>query len=270
MLTLLCTLLPRRSVLVTFHSGGYPSSPAGRRARYWSFAGFVFRRLDGLIGVNPEQMRFFERLGTAAARTRLIPPYSVPRIKSGGPLLPVLERFFADYSPCLLSVGLLEPEYDLPLQVLALGKVREKFPGAGLILIGSGTLENRIASLVRSTEYAAHILVAGDVPHEMTLRTMAACDVVLRTTWYDGDSISVREALHLGVPVVATDTGMRPPGVRLTPIADLDALVCAVNSCLETRAERPAIKCATGTENLEAVARFYRDLAGEKPGRAGR
>src|SRR5438105_8526009 len=38
-----------------------------------------------------------------------------------------------------------------------------------------------------------------------SLRAIADADVLLRTTLYDGDAISVREALYLGTPVVATD-----------------------------------------------------------------
>ena len=45
----------------------------------------------------------------------------------------------------------------------------------------------------------------------MTLvaEAMSRITIFLRTTLYDGDSISVREALHLGVPVIASDNGMR-------------------------------------------------------------
>ncbi len=55
---------------------------------------------------------------------------------------------------------------------------------------------------------------------------------MLRTTWYDGDAISVREALHFGVPVIASDNGMRPEGTHLIPARDLEALVAAAEKIL--------------------------------------
>ena len=49
---------------------------------------------------------------------------------------------------------------------------------------------------------------------------MADCTILLRTTLYDGDAVSVREALWIGTPVIASDNGMRPEGVRLVPKED--------------------------------------------------
>ena len=59
-----------------------------------------------------------------------------------------------------------------------------------------------------------------------------SADLMLRTTWYDGDAISVREALHFGVPVIASDNGMRPKGTHLIPARDLEALVAVAEKIL--------------------------------------
>jgi glycogen(starch) synthase len=53
-LGLVCSLLPNRKLVLTLHSGGYPSSPVGKAAHPISLRGFLFRRFDGLIGVNQE------------------------------------------------------------------------------------------------------------------------------------------------------------------------------------------------------------------------
>ena len=44
---------------------------------------------------------------------------------------------------------------------------------------------------------------------------MTYCDVVLRPTTTDGDALTVREALYLGVPVIASDVAKRPEGTIL-------------------------------------------------------
>ena len=51
--------------------------------------------------------------------------------------------------------------------------------------------------------------MCGDLPHAATLQAIARSDLMLRTTSYDGDAISVREALHLGTPVVAINSMSR-------------------------------------------------------------
>ncbi|MGB8508341.1 MAG: hypothetical protein WCD76_08045, partial [Pyrinomonadaceae bacterium] len=96
-------------------------------------------------------------------------------------------------------------------------------------------------------------------------------DLFLRTTLYDGDAISVREALHIGVPVIATDNGMRPDGVRLIPISNGAALVEAITSQLTShedglRGPKNAASNKAGVaaddENVAAVFELYRELLG--------
>ena len=170
--------------------------------------------------------------------------------------------FFRQHDPVLLSVGLLEPEYDLPLQISAIGRVRESFPDAGLLMIGSGSLEKDLRSLIAAQPCASHILLAGDVPHSATMQAISRATLMLRTTLYDGDAVSVREALHFGTPVIATDNGMRPPGLHLFPKSDLSALLQVL--ARELGRERPAAKAPVGVDesNLRDVLDFYRELLG--------
>jgi len=102
-------------------------------------------------------------------------------------------------------------------------------------------------------------LLCGDVPHPVTLRAIAESDVLLRTTWYDGDSISVREALHLGTPVIATDNGKRPEGVDLIPRADLAALRLAIDRRLTAPVALVA-KSGGDEGSLQATLSLYREL----------
>lgn len=256
---LLCSLLPGKKTVFTFHSGGYPSSEAGQRARRRSLRGFVLRRLDGIIAINLELLDLFLKFGVASERIRLIPPHAVERPSPDMPLPQAMEEFYAAHEPALVTVSGLEPEYDVPLQIEAVGRLIEKFPRLGLAIIGGGSLEHEIRKQVASVPYRDHLLLCGDIPHETTLRAIDSSDLFLRTTWYDGDSISVREALHLGIPVIATDNGMRPPGVHLIPKSNADALCRAVEVCLSgaVKTDAPA---KAGSENLDAVLRFYADL----------
>jgi glycosyltransferase involved in cell wall biosynthesis len=57
--------------------------------------------------------------------------------------------------------------------------------------------------------------VTGELPHEVALGVMRRANLFVRPTYFDGDASSVREALAMGVPVVASDTDHRPAGVLL-------------------------------------------------------
>jgi glycosyltransferase involved in cell wall biosynthesis len=261
-LGLVCSLMPQSKSVLTFHSGGYPSTSAGQSTGPGSLAGFVLRRFDRLIGVNPEIMEFFRKLRVAPDCARLISPYAFTPEPSAG-LPEPLNSFFAQHRPILISVGLLEPEYDLPLQIEVLGEIRKKFPTAGLVIIGSGSLEADLRIRVQTKPYAAHLMLSGDVAHAATLAAIARADVMLRTTLYDGDAISVREALGLGTPVIASDNGMRPAGVKLIPKSSLDALRRAIE---DTLAAPPTSRrqLPPDESNLEAVLTLYGELTAEK------
>jgi glycosyltransferase involved in cell wall biosynthesis len=183
-------------------------------------------------------------------------------------LPPRLRSFFDAHDPVLLTVGLLERHYDLPLQIDALGKVRARRARAGLVIVGSGSIEGELREYIARTPYADDVLLCGDVPHEVTLHAINACDLFLRTTLYDGDSISVREAQHLGVPVVATDNGMRPAGVRLVPLSNPSSLAETILLQLSPNGGAPRGARGDGTNgreddrNVAAVFELYRELLG--------
>lgn len=262
MLALVCNLMPRRKTILTFHSGGYPLSKAGKRANPLTFRGFVLRRFDRIIGVNQELKNLFRSFGVAEDRIRLIRPHAISPDSIEKSLPERLSRFFQAHDPTLLTVSGLEPEYDLPLQINVLAQVRERFPGAGLAIIGSGSLEAELREMIQSKPYAEHVLLCGDVPHPITLRAIAESDLFLRTTLYDGDSISVREALFIGTPIIATDNGMRPDGVRLIPCSDPDALRQTIERVLTQRAPE-RFRGDAGERNIEEVFELYKELLEE-------
>lgn len=259
-LGLVCTLKRGSKSVITFHSGGFPSSQEGKSLGRNSAAGFVLRRFDALIGVNPEIVDFFVRLGTPLQRVKLISPHSFLKQDEITSTLPEpLAAFFATHDPVLISVGLLEPEYDLPLQIESLGEVRKSFPSAGLLLIGSGSLERELRVRIEQQPWAQHVLLAGDVLHTVTMLAIAQSRLMLRTTLYDGDAVSVRESLHVGTPVIATDNGMRPSGVRLIPKSDQSALIAAIAQELAQPKTRPETHTADSS-NLSAVTHLYREV----------
>ena len=267
-LTAYASVLPHRKTVLTFHSGGYPRSPAGRTARPATLRGFVLRRLNRIIGVNEELVELFQRFGVPPECVRLIPPYGPLDEQPAAELPEYLRQFFRSHAPVLITVSGMEPEYDLATQVAALGLLRERHSRAGLVVIGSGSLEDQFRGDVAGTAWRDHILVCGDLPHKVTLRAVADSDLFLRTTLYDGDSISVREALHLGTPVIATDAAERPPLVTLIPPGNPRGLAAAIDQRLASGDQRPAPP-DWGDSPLLAVLSLYEELLSPSPRRAG-
>ena len=263
-LAFVCGLLPGKKSILTFHSGGFASSEEGKKANRLSFRGFAVRRLDKIIAVNSEIADLFGRYGVAPEKIEIIAPHVNRQPDKTVKVPEKLEDFLQKHSPVLLAVASLEPHYDLGLQIRALEFVRRDFPDAGLLIAGSGELEDDLKQQISKTGYAENVLLAGDVPHAILLHLIKRADILLRTTLFDGDAISVREALFLGTPVIATDNGMRPDGVRLIKTGDVDDLKTAISETLKTGKQEQK---ASGDdwENIDAVLRVYEELLEKSP-----
>jgi glycogen synthase len=230
----LISLLPGRRSVLTLHSGGYPTSAQAREARRIKLIYATLRRFDALVGVNAEVKAFLVNSGIATQKVHQIEPFPhLTRIKPGSASDPELDSFCVQQKPLLATVGLLEPEYDLTLQLAVLRQVRQRYPDVGLVIVGSGSLRDELARQIALEPHSQRILLAGDVPHPITVELIRRAALLLRTTLYDGDAISVREALQLGTPVVATDNGMRPANVFLAPIGDVNGVAKQVINVLE-------------------------------------
>ena len=77
-LALACSWMPGRKSVLSFHSGGYPSSPEGQSAAPNTPRGFVFRQFDRIIAVNQEIADLFLRFGVPQNRIRVIEPHALP------------------------------------------------------------------------------------------------------------------------------------------------------------------------------------------------
>jgi glycosyltransferase involved in cell wall biosynthesis len=261
-IALFCAWLPWRKSVLTFHSGGFCLSPEGQAITPSGLPAWVFRRLDAIVAVNAQIRDFFvKQCGVAEKRVHLISPHATVRAEAE--LSPPLKRFFDAHEPLLLCVCGLEPEYDVPIQIETLSHVLKKFPNAGLAILGSGSQKQTIATLIAGKPYADHILLAGDTPHAATLRAIQECSMLLRTTHYDGDALSVREAIDLGTPVIATDNGMRPEGCHLIPMPpQLEPLVAQIERVLTTPVKKATAppEGEAGVENLDQVIALYESL----------
>lgn len=255
-----CAILGRGRSVLSFHSGGYPDSDAGRRARPSTVRGSIFRNFTRVISVNEAIDAVMERYGVRGDLRSVVLPF-VGQVPDSKVELPAELRTFVEASrPFILTVGLLEPEYDLELQVDRMADVLANRPEAGSMIVGSGSLRDTLAKRIAAKPYAERILLAGDVPHPVTLHLIDKADVLLRTTTFDGDAISVREALFLGTPVIATDNRMRPEGVTLIASRDGDALVKHILGA--SSSEKPKNRrLSADVSNVDAVLRIYEELA---------
>jgi glycosyltransferase involved in cell wall biosynthesis len=86
--------------------------------------------------------------------------------------------------------------------------------GTGLVIIGDGPERNRLEDIVRKNQLTDRVYFAGQRSKEETLGLMAACDLFVLNSSYEGFPHVVLEAMTAGLPVVATAAGGTPELVR--------------------------------------------------------
>lgn len=223
---------PAPASVLTLHSGLIPlfleGSPVHRRlARR---VALLYKRV---ICVSPTVRDAIAGIGVPASRLDVLPAF-LPVTPPECALPRDCEEWLASREPVLASVLSFRPEYGFDLLLRAVSSLRLAHPRLGLAVLGIGPSEREAELRVRSRGLADAVRLLGDVPHEVCLAVVARARLMLRPTFADGDAISVREALALGVPVVASDAAQRPSGTVVFRSGSAEALVAAADGVLET------------------------------------
>jgi glycosyltransferase involved in cell wall biosynthesis len=107
----------------------------------------------------------------------------------------------------MLFLGRLHGIKGLDLQLQALQQLIPKHPDLIWLLIGpDGGEWRRLKSLIRQAGLEAHVKWMGPIMDDVRYSALAAADVLLQTSFYECQSMTVNEALAVGVPLVVTDS----------------------------------------------------------------
>ena len=160
-------------------------------------------------------------------------------------------------APLLGSIGRLHRQKGLPDLLVALAQVQGRVPGVRLLLIGEGELRGELESQASALGLSETMVFAGartDVP-----AIMAALDVLVLPSLWEGLPNIVLEAMAAGLPVVATNVGGTPEVVvegvtgLLVPPGDPDALAQSIARLLCD----PDLRCQMGQAARERVVNHF-------------
>ena len=256
-----------RRTILAFGSGHAPDYVvnAGSLVRLLIRATVV---LGGRLICRNERMRqALVRFGAAPHKVAIVPGFLGLNSINPAPVPVPIQAFLKDHFPVLgatVSVpkrGTLEPEYGVPLLLAGLEELRNAYPRVGLVLVGPRQdVECQINGFGSIRD---QVMFTGPLPHDAVLGVMKSLTAFVRPTYFDGDSNSVREALALGVPVVASDTDYRPEGVITFRKGEVQDLVAKLEHTLNHIGEVSA-KAGEGnpTNTAGRLLSLYNELVG--------
>jgi len=264
-----CIALARlagRNIVVSFVGGAFRDFVGSLGPLKLAVAKFFLRMAHGLVACNSEIEEILSSVlpGTPIYRmSNCFSPREAERLK----LPSVVEEFLASHSPVICSTGAASSEYGLLSAVQALRTLKERYPDVGLVIVltkyGNESYERELHGTIASLGLEEHVLLQRNLPDFISL--LERSNVLLRSTLADGDSVSVREALFLGVPAVASDTAFRPEGVVLFRRGDPSDMAEKLRRVLEEKRERvPSESEEEAAENVEKLLRIYRAVLESK------
>ena len=209
--------------------------------------------VDAVICVSSGAAASFEQTGIPGFRPTVIRNGVPPARPSRGPQA---TRALVGLTPerrVLLTTARLTPQKGLATLLDAMPAVLDRHPEAVLLLAGDGPLETALRTQIDRLGLAGAVRLLGrrsDVPD-----LMAASDLFVLPSLFEGLPLAVLEAMAAGLPVVATAVGGTDEAVvdevtgRLVRPGDAAALATAITACLSD----PAMASAFGAA---ARARF--------------
>lgn len=242
------------ATVLTLHSGMLPDYLKGSGGATWT-ARLTCALYNRIICVNGEIRRSLVRKGVPGNRLHLMPAF-IPPSFTPVPLLRQSEDWIRQRHP-LVSVTLsFQPEYGLNLMLNAIHRLRADHPKIGCLVIGGGEDEKEVRAQLNTLGLNDSVLLVGDISHEACLTLMSRSDLFVRPSYKDGDSSSVREALSLGIPVVASRLEGRPRGTVLFESGNVNDLVSRIRSVLDAYSVSPA-PAKLETDPVEALLKIY-------------
>lgn len=166
--------------------------------------------------------------------------------------------------PVLLAVGRLTLQKDLPTLLRAHAKLRAERP-VRLVILGEGEDRAALEALAAELGTAGDVAMPGFTANPFA--AMAAADVFVLSSRWEGFANVVAEALACAAKVVSTDCPSGPAEIledgrygTLVPIRDADALAAAMGAAIDAEADRDALRARAADFAIDGIARQYREL----------
>jgi len=241
--------------LLSVHSGLAPAllerSPATRRLAWLACAGF--RRV---LCANDRIAGALEGSGVAPDRLEVLPAFVAGGVEPGRAPAPA-EAARQRWKRLLAAALAPAHHYGADVLLDAVRIARLRSPDLGCVVYGPGTGDGAFAAQVERSGLAGVVVGLGEIEQPAALAVTALADAFVRPTRADGDSVSVREALGLGVRVVASDVGHRPAAATLFRAGDAAACAAAIEVAL---AGPPPDPDADGIDAGRRILDLWRSL----------
>jgi L-malate glycosyltransferase len=240
----------------------------------WSFEGKPLRKLvdreliaraaSAFVAVSEDDRRkMIEIEGIPAEKVRFV-PNGIPDVRAGDGARVRAELGIEPTAPVVGTVCALRPQKALDVSIKAIAQLIDEWPDLRFVVVGDGPDRERLERQAASLQGRA--LFLGRRPNDEVPDLLAAFDVVVNSSTFEGTPLAVLEWMATGRAIVATAVGGIPAiledGVEaiLVPPGDAVALAAGLRRLLGAPSERRRLGAAARARQ-QAEFRLDRTVA---------
>lgn len=270
----LITFKKKTKLLITIHSSAIPDYCFRAPIIVKKIIAGIINQTYLFITVNDEfrlsLLRSLESVGVIPDKIKTISPYLPPIVtqENYDSMNQTVHPFILNHSPIISANAFRLSKYGgvqlygMDMCVELCGSLKQKYPDIGIILCISVLDEpeefEKLQSRIKELGIQNNILILTD--GESFPPILSLSDVFVRPTNTDGDAVSIREAMSLGVPAIASDVVGRPDGCITFKCRNQEDFEQTVVSTLENRdAIISKLKSQNIDENYPLID-IYKDI----------
>ena len=224
----------------------------------------LYPRADALIAVsNGVATDIVDLAAVDPARVHVVAnPVVTPDLHARAQTRPDHPWLGGSGQPVILAVGRLAPQKDFPTLLRAFAELRTQGTDARLIILGEGEQRQRLTALAAELGIADAVDLPGfraDAP-----AWLAAADLFVLSSAWEGSPNALTEAMALGTPVVATDCPSGPreilQGGEIAPlvaVGDAAAMAGAMRATLQSPPPSATLRAAVAEHDRDRSTQAY-------------
>lgn len=230
---------------------------------------WLLRKMDTVIACNQEiEQQCADRAGVRREHMCMIPAFIPPDPDCAEEMPAYIQQYIDRHTPLLCATSWVGKTYQgsdlygVDMMMELVSRLKRDYPDIGLILTVLGGDDEAIKQTVESAHrHVGDRILMITEPLDDFSRIVHSGSLFLRPTNTDGDAVSVREALHLGTPVIASDVVSRPDLCITFRSRDIDDFEEKVRQALKELPDlQDQINSVQEPDNADRIIDIYNQL----------
>jgi glycosyltransferase involved in cell wall biosynthesis len=231
---------------------------------------YAFSKADWITAMADHMKIAIENIGVKLSKISVVPFGIDPQIFND------IKRKLSTEEFVITSTRNFETVYNIPHLINAVAIAKEKIPNIRLNLIGAGSLQNEIETLILQKDLTKKVVFYGKVPQPKIAEILNQSHLFVSVSLSDGNNISLNEAMACSAFCIATDIPANTQWIKdgengfLVKIDDVqglsDKIVTAYHHYNELQKnaipynKKIIIERAIWANNMEFVEEKYKSL----------